>query len=319
LTLVLNPNYYEGIVFQAVTEADSNVIAAGGRYDRLLQEYSTKPPAIIISGATFAVERLTGLIHAHEQRTAARIKISDTEVLVCSSGRNMLEDRIQIAVQLWDVEIKAEYLHSEKQSFEELYVHCKNLGIPWMVMLNDRKYRTLGLLRVKNVDKNTEVEIHKRELTEYMSRALTKFASIETNSASVSTMAGDAPPSSLPKLASVMRSHVQLDVTILNTEHKSKAKKNIAKSAENKLAPIASSIASSTSVKVAAVDLPHNILKELVVGFNIATDSFPALDRYPRFREQILELLGFLAKWKHMPFLFLYSYRDDKYEIMHFH
>lgn len=34
------------------------------------------------------------------------MKTSDTEVFVCSIGRNMLEDRMQIAASLWACDIK---------------------------------------------------------------------------------------------------------------------------------------------------------------------------------------------------------------------
>jgi hypothetical protein len=63
-------------------------------------------------------------------------------------------------------------MHSEKLSLEELYMQCKIVGIPWMIILKDRTYRAGGLLKVKNVEKKTEVEISRDDLSEYMLRVV---------------------------------------------------------------------------------------------------------------------------------------------------
>jgi hypothetical protein len=59
-------------------------------------------------------------------------------------------------------------MHSEKLSIEELHLQCKANSIPWMIIIKDRTYRTGGFLRVKNVEKKSEVQITRSELADYI-------------------------------------------------------------------------------------------------------------------------------------------------------
>jgi histidyl-tRNA synthetase len=65
---------------------------------------------MVAVGVNIAIEKILSLVFAFEQQQGrdkgTKLKTSEVEVFVCSVGRNMLEDRMQIANDLWAVELK---------------------------------------------------------------------------------------------------------------------------------------------------------------------------------------------------------------------
>jgi histidyl-tRNA synthetase len=129
---LFNPSYYDGIVFQAVLDTEGNhadIIAAGitailltsvddlyfigGRYDKLVKEFL--PPKASLScaavGVSIAFEKILSLVVAYELKIIkksvhVKLRTSETEVFVCSVGRGLLEERMQIANELWALDIR---------------------------------------------------------------------------------------------------------------------------------------------------------------------------------------------------------------------
>ena len=54
-------------------------------------------------------------------------------------------------------------------------------------------------------------------------------------------------------------------------------------------------------------------------SFNIVNDSLPIMDKYPRHKDQLTHLHAVLQKNKQLPYFFIYSYKDDNFEIAVFH
>jgi hypothetical protein len=103
---------------------------------------------------------------------------------------------------------------------------------------------------------------------------------------------------------------------ILNQENNTKLKKKVLQMASNKVTPAIRKLATQNLIKVAAIDVPHNIIKEVVASYDPATDAMPLMDKYPRFRDKLQQLGVFLQKCKHNPYVVLYSYRDDQFEVL---
>lgn len=116
------------------------------RYDKLVKEF-LPPNASLqcsVTGVTISVDRIQALILTNDPKS----KEHETQVFICSIGRGaLLEDRIQIATELWSHGIQCEYLHSDRLSLEELSMQCSAAGIEWMVILkviNARRGRDIN-------------------------------------------------------------------------------------------------------------------------------------------------------------------------------
>eukprot|EP01087_Luapelamoeba_hula_P021459 TRINITY_DN7508_c0_g1_i2.p1 TRINITY_DN7508_c0_g1~~TRINITY_DN7508_c0_g1_i2.p1 ORF type:complete len:1685 (-),score=296.46 TRINITY_DN7508_c0_g1_i2:8-5062(-) len=175
ITLIHNFASYDGIVFHVMLATRHDLVAVGGRYDRLISRFraSTSSEPVTAVGVNIALSKLLSIYYSAERNKAKKegrlVTGLATDVLVCSLGKDMLEQRMDIAQELWNKNIRTTYLHNPCE-LEELYVNCKQAGIPWMVILKDRSYDTTRMVRVKDVEKRTDTEMHRNELAVYMQR-----------------------------------------------------------------------------------------------------------------------------------------------------
>lgn len=111
-------------------------------------------------GVNISIEKILLLISTYEQKIMKKEKLkpSITEVLIVG---NTLENRIEIASELWSIGIKTEYIYSESLSQQELYSYCKNMGISWIVIIKDK---TLKKLLIKHVENGEEIPILRADL-----------------------------------------------------------------------------------------------------------------------------------------------------------
>eukprot|EP01119_Soliformovum_irregulare_P020911 TRINITY_DN6843_c0_g2_i2.p1 TRINITY_DN6843_c0_g2~~TRINITY_DN6843_c0_g2_i2.p1 ORF type:complete len:1469 (-),score=373.99 TRINITY_DN6843_c0_g2_i2:69-4475(-) len=323
----VNPAYYDGIVFQAALATEGThheIVAAGGRYDRLVTEFLPPSAPLHCSsvGVIFQVEKMGAIITQFEQKhnkLKGRIRSTEIDVFICSSGRNMLEDRMQIAAELWNVGIKTEYMHSEKLSMEELYMQCKAADIPWMVILKD-KASQLGVLKIKNVEKKSEVQLPRQDLASYMVQVIhSRVMDVPVSSSKATPSKEPTSPSHSQVTPPRHFSRDMLDVVVLagsTTKNTAKQKRNIVNTATVKVFPaIQRMFATVSIIKIAATDLSLNLVKEIIANFDPFV-SDPPLDKHPKFlREQITLVSDFLHRNKHMPFVVIYSCKDDNFEI----
>jgi len=84
--------------------------------------------------------------------------VVENSVFVCSVGQNMLGERMRIAGELWSVQVRAGYLPYEHASLAEQLEAAAAQYAQWIVLLKDKVYFSTGTVRVKNVDKKTEVQ-----------------------------------------------------------------------------------------------------------------------------------------------------------------
>jgi len=186
ITVVYNINYYDGLLFQVMlkNEDDSSsyeVVAAGGRYDNLVSKFlpvsMARKNTISATGVSIAIEKIfTMVLHSISEYTTHLhpLQIVDTEVYVCSVGQNMLIERMRIASLLWSQNIRTEFMLEEKTNLEEATNYCKKNGINLMITLKDKSYFSTGTVKVKNIEKKTEVEIPLKDFIQYVNSQFLK-------------------------------------------------------------------------------------------------------------------------------------------------
>lgn len=153
--LVNFPNYYNsGVFFQIRRELrrkKPEVLAAGGRYDDLIENYkvpSSSLKKLIAVGVSFAVERIVS------NTTIKKHQESVDVVVVSMGGKSTLTDRIRVVTDLWKHNIPAEYsMSTENHTWEQILISCKSNGYSWVVILKDKLN-----IRVRNIEKKLEAD-----------------------------------------------------------------------------------------------------------------------------------------------------------------
>lgn len=207
MSLARGLDYYTGVIYEAVTaasappqpasdapakpkkgkedELDENTvgvgsIAAGGRYDNLVGMFSgsKNPDAVPCVGVSIGVERVFSILmqrirdaQARGERTSVRSK--EVEVFVMSMGDGLLLERMQVAKQLWDAGIKAEFLYKRKPKVQAQFAVVDKEQVPFAVLLAPGEWAA-GTVRVKQqlgkdeagADKGDEVPL--KDLTAYL-------------------------------------------------------------------------------------------------------------------------------------------------------
>ncbi|KAJ2662702.1 Cytoplasmic and mitochondrial histidine tRNA synthetase [Coemansia sp. RSA 1200] len=147
----------------AIDESQVRVgsIAAGGRYDNLVGDFSAvnhkkgKENNVPCVGISFGVERIFSIIWNKMQ--SQTIKPSRTAVFVMSMRDGLLEDRMRIATELWDNGIPAEFAYKNKPRMQNQYNFCDANVIPWAVIIGKDELDQ-GMVRIKNMAQKVESE-----------------------------------------------------------------------------------------------------------------------------------------------------------------
>ena len=81
-------------------------MSAGGRYDELVGMFDQKGRLVPCVGLSIGIERIFSILEARAKADAGKIRTVETQVLVASGQKNMLEERMRVCGMLWDAGIK---------------------------------------------------------------------------------------------------------------------------------------------------------------------------------------------------------------------
>ena len=139
-SMVYNFQHFSGLIFQFVA-ADSrkrkrggvDILAAGGRYDKLIGQFRRVADTSCGVGVSIAIEKIvSALVEDQEAFVPCQY-----DVFVCSTGsKPMQEESMHIARDLWNAGIKATISYGAIL-LEEAQEVCKREGIQHMVVLKD--------------------------------------------------------------------------------------------------------------------------------------------------------------------------------------
>jgi histidyl-tRNA synthetase len=169
LSLARGLDYYTGLIYEVVTPLsspegfsksqkksksngdksdDPNVgvgsIAAGGRYDDLVNMFSKKRKIPCV-GISFGVDRIFTIMKQRLEKEAeegnATVRSSEVDVFVMAFGgkgfTGLLVERMGVANQLWKAGIKAEFAQSVKPRLPQQFKLAEAGGVPLAVILGE--------------------------------------------------------------------------------------------------------------------------------------------------------------------------------------
>ncbi|KAI9082117.1 hypothetical protein K1719_035857 [Acacia pycnantha] len=168
LSLARGLDYYTGVIFEAVLKGGAQVgsIAGGGRYDNLIGMFGSKQvPAV---GVSLGIERIYAIMEQRHKDRNQMPRAIKTEVLVGILGDD-LTLASELASELWDVGIEAEFMVNKRPM--KHIDRARESRIPWMVLVGERELNK-GVLNLKDVEANKEMEIPRDQIAEELQRRL---------------------------------------------------------------------------------------------------------------------------------------------------
>ena len=166
-SMVYNHQHFSGLIFQFVAankqkrkRGGVDILAAGGRYDKMINQFrrereATNPSSGAV-GVSIAIEKIVAAVLEEEDVT----NLCPYDVMVCSAERNPMQtERMRIAHDLWECGIKANICYDSKDmvSLEEQQEFCKQSGIQHIVVL---KEQDAGHVRVSELKKIVAFRFH---------------------------------------------------------------------------------------------------------------------------------------------------------------
>ncbi|XP_073116363.1 eIF-2-alpha kinase GCN2 isoform X3 [Elaeis guineensis] len=161
--------------------AETILLAVGGRYDHLINqmwdhEYKSSPPGAV--GVSLALEKI--LNHSSIDIRPFRAE-SSTSVLVCSrGGGGLLQERMAFVAELWQANIKAEFVPQPDPSVKEQYEYASEHDIKCLVIITEAGLSQTGLVKVRQLDLKREKEVTRADIVKFLTEATTRPRDLTT-------------------------------------------------------------------------------------------------------------------------------------------
>ncbi|KAF2322118.1 hypothetical protein GH714_006971 [Hevea brasiliensis] len=172
-------NYHRDLFFQIYlmennpgSLSEGTLLAVGGRYDYLLHqmwdhEYRTNPPGAV--GTSLALETI--IQHSPVDFRPVRNEAS-TNILVCSrGGGGLLVERMELVAELWEANIKAEFVPMPDPSLTEQYEYASEHDIRCLVIITDTGLSQKGFVKVRHLELKKE-EVEREKLVSFLLNAM---------------------------------------------------------------------------------------------------------------------------------------------------
>ncbi|MGH0116636.1 UNVERIFIED_CONTAM: hypothetical protein FKN15_012231 [Acipenser sinensis] len=176
LSLARGLDYYTGVIYEAVLIQPQNVhpseelvsvgsVAGGGRYDGLVGMFDPKGRKVPCVGVSIGIERVFSILEQKAEASDEKIRTTETQVLVASAQKNLLEERLKLTSELWDAGIKAEVLYKKNPKLLSQLQHCEETGIPLVAIIGEQELKE-GVVKLRNVATREEVDVSRVTLVE---------------------------------------------------------------------------------------------------------------------------------------------------------
>uniref|UniRef100_A0A673L968 histidine--tRNA ligase n=1 Tax=Sinocyclocheilus rhinocerous TaxID=307959 RepID=A0A673L968_9TELE len=181
LSLARGLDYYTGVIYEAILsqtipapaeqngadEAAVSVgsVAGGGRYDGLVGMFDPKGRKVPCVGVSIGIERIFSIMEQKAETSSEKVRTTETQVLVASAQKNLLEERLKLTSELWNTGIKAEVLYKKNPKLLSQLQHCEETGIPLVAILGEQELKD-GVVKLRNVASREEVDVPRADLVD---------------------------------------------------------------------------------------------------------------------------------------------------------
>ena len=96
-------------------------MAGGGRYDELVGMFDAKGRPVPCVGFSIGIERIFSILEARAKKDGSeKVRTVETQVMVASGQKNMLEERMRVCKLLWDAGIKVSAMEGGEMAIVEI-------------------------------------------------------------------------------------------------------------------------------------------------------------------------------------------------------
>uniref|UniRef100_A0A8U7P332 histidine--tRNA ligase n=1 Tax=Corvus moneduloides TaxID=1196302 RepID=A0A8U7P332_CORMO len=175
LSLARGLDYYTGVIFEAVLLHQENEhveeavsvgsVAGGGRYDGLVGMFDPKGRKVPCVGVSIGIERIFSILEQRLEASEEKIRTTETQVLVASAQKKLLEERLKLISELWDGGIKAEMLYKKNPKLLNQLQYCEDTGIPLVAIVGEQELKD-GVVKLRIVATREEINVRRESLVE---------------------------------------------------------------------------------------------------------------------------------------------------------
>jgi hypothetical protein len=157
--------------FDVRLRGSSRSLARGGRVDRaLLRGRMAVGVSVAVRPLLAALGRVParggGGAGLQTGPGASGLPSAQCDVLVCSVGANLLDERVRITAELWAAGVRARCLYQPEVSYEEQLAWAQAHRVYTLVIVKDAA-RATGLVRVRHLAPKSELECDRADLARY--------------------------------------------------------------------------------------------------------------------------------------------------------
>ncbi|XP_028349112.1 histidine--tRNA ligase, cytoplasmic isoform X3 [Physeter macrocephalus] len=109
------------------------------------------------------------LLQPPAQALKEKVRTTETQVLVASAQKKLLEERLKLISELWDAGIKAELLYKKNPKLLNQLQYCEEAGIPLVAIIGEQELKD-GVIKLRSVASREEVDVRREDLVEEIKR-----------------------------------------------------------------------------------------------------------------------------------------------------
>nr|CAD1836991.1 unnamed protein product [Ananas comosus var. bracteatus] len=183
--------YHSSLFFQVYlkeslpgSSTEATLLAVGGRYDHLMQQYwdqhisgqKTNPVGAV--GVSIALEKILPM-HCSVDIRPPRIEHS-ISVLVCSRGSGgLLLERMEFVAELWQANIKAEFVPQPDPSLKEQYEYASDHDIKCLIIITEASLSQTDMVKFRHLELKKEKEVKREDIVKFLLDAIsTQFRNL---------------------------------------------------------------------------------------------------------------------------------------------
>jgi len=315
----LNEKFYTGgILFQCLFDTKQReVLAAGGRYDKLIEEYRPKGPghahpstSYHAVGVNLGWDRLVNSMtrylkkpeksaflkkHAEEDTPSVSWMPRRCDCLVASFDPNVLRSAgVKLVAELIAHGYTAE-LSVDAHSIEDILRHYRDDRHSWVIVIKHGVAPDKPELKVKSIAKKEDTDLRTGDLLNYLRNELRDREAREGSAAQRLIKANATSSSSAPSSA-------RNNVDVLIAQHRSKKsnKWSIVEAAQSRSSELLSSFHSAPIAAIESKEEVMNLIRETRLSdpdsWRTAIQKMPIGER--KYLQELHDLLlGYRAKW----------------------
>jgi translation initiation factor 2-alpha kinase 4 len=315
-----NDKFYSGgILFQCLFDTKQRVVlAAGGRYDKLIEEYRPKGPGYNRTGTGYHAvgvnigwERLVSSMtrylkkpeksaflkkHVEEDTPAVSWMPRRCDCLVASFDPNVLRSSgVKMVSELIAHGYTTE-LSVDAHNIEDVLRHYRDDRHSWVIIIKHNVAPEKPDLKVKSIAKKEDTDLRSTDLLNYLRNELRDRDAREGTAAQRLTK---APPTPSPSSQASTRANV--DVLIAHHRSKKSNKWSIVEAAQSRSHDLLDSFQDAPIAAIETKDEVMNSIRETRLSdpdtWRQAIQKQPIVER--KYLQELHDvLLGYRAKWR---------------------